>query len=69
MVHAHSALKLEENVQYSLGHSLGEKITLHQMKNEKNNEVHICGFWYSKNMANFEVFLMNDLVEFVIKEF
>ena len=53
---------------YGLGHSLGEKITLHQMKNEKNNEVHICGFWYSKNMANFEVFLMNDLVEFVIKE-
>ena len=38
------------------------------MKNEKNNEVHICGFWYSKNMANFEVFLMNDMVEFVIKE-
>ena len=34
----------------------------------KVHEVHICGFWYSKSMANFEVFLMNDLVEFVIKE-
>ena len=35
------------------GHSLGKKIKLHEMKNEKN---YIHGFSYDKNMANFEVF-------------
>ena len=36
------------------GHSLGEKMKLHEMKNEKT---YVNGFSYDKNMANFEAFL------------
>ena len=35
------------------GHSLGKKIKLHEMKNEKNS---VGGLSYDKYMANFEGF-------------
>ena len=45
-------------VDIDTGHSLGRKIKLHEMKNEKNYMVmHVHGFSYDKNMANFEAFL------------